>query len=167
MSVSRTQFISSSLKDTEIAAAPAIEASGLSKSYGARRVLDAVDIKIERGGVLALLGPNGAGKTTTVRILATLLHPDAGQARVAGYDIVRERSQVRSRISLTGQYAALDDIQTGRENLEIIGRLLALRPRAHAAPASCSSGSTWPRPLTAGSGATREECGAVSILPPA
>ncbi len=129
MSVLDTQFYPSSPETTETADAPAIEASGLSKSYGTRRVLDAVDIKLERGGVLALLGPNGAGKTTTVRILATLLEPDAGLARVAGYDVVRERRQVRSRISLTGQYAALDDIQTGRENLEIVGRLLALPAR--------------------------------------
>jgi ABC-2 type transport system ATP-binding protein len=129
MRVCDTQFVPPPLNSTETAAAPAIEASGLSKSYGARRVLDAVNIKIERGGVLALLGPNGAGKTTTVRILATLLEPDAGQARVAGHDVVTERRQVRSRISLTGQYAALDDIQTGRENLEIVGRLLALPAR--------------------------------------
>ena len=79
--------------------------------------------------MFALLGPNGAGKTTTVRILATLLAPDGGRARVAGHDVVAERHEVRRRISLTGQYAALDELQTGSENLEMMGRLLRLPPR--------------------------------------
>ena len=81
----------------------AIEAQGLAKTYGALRVLDGVDLTVPRGTVLALLGPNGAGKTTTVRILATLLRPDAGRATVAGFDIARERRDVRRSISLTGQ----------------------------------------------------------------
>jgi ABC-2 type transport system ATP-binding protein len=105
---------------------PAIEASGLSKSYGSDRVLDRLDLTVERGQLLALLGPNGAGKTTTVRILATLLDAGAGQARVAGYDVVRDRAEVRRRISVTGQEAALDQLQTGSENLEMIGRLRRL-----------------------------------------
>jgi ABC-2 type transport system ATP-binding protein len=108
-----------------------IDASGLSKSYGNHRVLDGVDLCVERGRLLALLGPNGAGKTTIVRVLATLLRPEAGQARVAGYDVLRERSQVRRRISLTGQFAALDEQQTGSENLEMIARLRQL-PAAEA-----------------------------------
>jgi ABC-2 type transport system ATP-binding protein len=102
----------------------AIEATRLSKSYGDRAVLDGVDLRVPRGSVLALLGPNGAGKTTTVRILATLLRPDGGQALVAGHDVVGQRREVRHRISLTGQYAAVDELQTGRENLTMIARLL-------------------------------------------
>jgi ABC-2 type transport system ATP-binding protein len=105
---------------------PMVEAVGLEKSYGSVRVLAGVDLAVARGGVLALLGPNGAGKTTTVRILATLGRPDAGQARVAGFDVVAERRQVRRRISLTGQYAALDELQTGEENLRMMGRLSGL-----------------------------------------
>jgi ABC-2 type transport system ATP-binding protein len=104
----------------------AIEAIALEKSYGAVRVLDGVDLRVARGSVFALLGPNGAGKTTTVRILATLLAPDGGRARVAGFDVVRERRAVRRTISLTGQYAAVDEPQTGEENLRMMGRLCGL-----------------------------------------
>jgi len=104
----------------------AIETSGLAKSYRDVRVLDGVDLNISRGSVFALLGPNGAGKTTAVRILATLTEADAGRARVAGFDVRRERSAVRRRISLTGQFAALDDAQTGEENLRMMGRLARL-----------------------------------------
>jgi ABC-2 type transport system ATP-binding protein len=110
----------------------AVEATGLEKSYGAVKVLAGVDLRVARGSVFALLGPNGAGKTTTVRILATLIRPDAGQARVAGFDVVRDRRRVRRSISLTGQYAALDELQTGAENLRMMGRLSGLPgPRAH------------------------------------
>jgi ABC-2 type transport system ATP-binding protein len=104
----------------------AIQASGLEKSYGALKILAGVDLQVEQGSVVALLGPNGAGKTTTVRILATLLRPDAGQARVAGFDVVRDQHLVRRRISLTGQFAALDELQTGEENLRMMGRLCGL-----------------------------------------
>ena len=114
----------------------AIEASGLAKSYRNVRVLDGVDLSIPRGSVFALLGPNGAGKTTTVRILATLTEADAGQARVAGFDVRRERSAVRRRISLTGQFAALDDAQTGEENLRMMGRLARLSRKEAAARAT-------------------------------
>jgi ABC-2 type transport system ATP-binding protein len=109
----------------------AIEASGLVKSYGGVRVLGGIDLQVPRGSVFALLGPNGAGKTTTVRILATLSRPDGGQARIAGFDVVRDRRQIRRRISLTGQFAALDAAQTGEENLRMIARLAGL-PRAAA-----------------------------------
>jgi len=109
----------------------AVEASGLAKSYGAVRVLNGIDLRVPRGSVFALLGPNGAGKTTTVRILATLSRADGGRARVAGFDVVRDRRQVRRRISLTGQFAALDAAQTGEENLRRIARLAGL-PRAAA-----------------------------------
>jgi ABC-2 type transport system ATP-binding protein len=105
---------------------PAIEATGLQKSYGSASVLAGVDLRVARGSVFSLLGPNGAGKTTTVRILSTLLRPDAGHARVNGLDIIRDRHRVRRSISLTGQYAALDDLQTGTENLRMMGRLSGL-----------------------------------------
>ena len=108
----------------------AIEASGLVKAYRDVHVLSGVDLRVPRGGVFALLGPNGAGKTTTVRILATLTRADAGQARVAGFDVRRDRSEVRRRISLTGQFAALDEAQTGEENLRMMGRLSRLSQAA-------------------------------------
>ncbi|MQY15206.1 Daunorubicin/doxorubicin resistance ATP-binding protein DrrA [Streptomyces sp. RB5] len=104
----------------------AIEADGLTKTYGSHRALDDVSLSVEAGTVLGLLGPNGAGKTTTVRTLATLLEPDAGTARIAGFDVVRERREVRRRIGLAGQYAAVDELLTGRENLILLGRLLRL-----------------------------------------
>jgi ABC-2 type transport system ATP-binding protein len=104
----------------------AIQAHDLAKSYDSNPVVRGIDLLVPAGTVLALLGPNGAGKTTTVRMLATLLAPDGGHARVAGYDVVTERHEVRRRISLTGQYAALDELQTGAENLVMIGRLLRL-----------------------------------------
>jgi len=104
----------------------AIEAIALEKSYGDVRVLDGVDLAVARGSVFALLGPNGAGKTTTVRILSTLIRSDAGRASVAGFDVVDERRSVRRAISLTGQYAAVDELQTGEENLRMMGRLCGL-----------------------------------------
>jgi ABC-2 type transport system ATP-binding protein len=104
----------------------AIEAVGLEKSYGAVQVLRGVDIAVGRGSVYALLGPNGAGKTTTVRILTTLIGPDAGTARVAGFDVLRERANVRRSISLTGQDTAIDELQTGEENLRMMARLSRL-----------------------------------------
>src|SRR5512135_1492305 len=107
----------------------AIEAHGLVKRYGDVTALDGVDLRVEEGTVLGLLGPNGAGKTTTVRILSTLLRPDAGTATVAGYDVVRDAQQLRSVIGLSGQYAAVDENLTGRENLYLFGRLYQL-PKA-------------------------------------
>jgi ABC-2 type transport system ATP-binding protein len=104
----------------------AISAKGLSKAFGKVVALDNVDLKVQRGTVLALLGPNGAGKTTFIRILATLLRPDSGYASVAGHDVVRDAAAVRSLIGLTGQYAAVDGNLTGRENLEMVGRLYHL-----------------------------------------
>jgi ABC-2 type transport system ATP-binding protein len=101
----------------------AIEASDLRKSYGSHPVLTGVDLRVPSGSVFALLGRNGAGKTTMVRILATLSRATSGSARVAGYDVVGQRHQVRQAISLTGQYAALDELLTGEENLVMIGRL--------------------------------------------
>ncbi len=108
-----------------------VEAAELRKSYGATEVLAGVDLRVPEGSVLALLGPNGAGKTTTLRILTTLTRPDAGHATIAGYDVLRQPAQVRGVISLTGQSAAVDENQTGRENLVMIGRLMHLgRPAA-------------------------------------
>ncbi|MEW2633796.1 ATP-binding cassette domain-containing protein [Streptomyces sp. NPDC048389] len=111
-------------------AGAAVEAQGLRKSYGKVTVLDALDLVVERGSVFSLLGPNGAGKTTTVRILATLAAPDAGSARVAGHDVTADRDRVRRAISLTGQFAAVDEKQTGEENLRMMGRLSGLSRRA-------------------------------------
>jgi len=107
-----------------------IVAEGLTKVYRSRksevRALDGVDLIVEEGTVLGLLGPNGAGKTTTVRILATLLQPDAGTARVAGFDVLHDAQQLRGIIGLSGQYAAVDENLTGRENLWMFGRLYQL-----------------------------------------
>ena len=104
----------------------AIETSGLVKTFGSTRALNGVDLRIRKGSVFGLLGPNGAGKTTTIRILATLLRPDAGTATVLGHDVVREARTVREKVSLTGQYASVDEDLTGHENLVLMGRLLGL-----------------------------------------
>ncbi|HXS43077.1 MAG TPA: ATP-binding cassette domain-containing protein [Solirubrobacteraceae bacterium] len=113
----------------------AIEASGLVKSFGATRAVDSVDLAVPRGAVYGVLGPNGAGKTTTIRILTTLLRPDAGEARVLGRDVVAEADAVRALVSLTGQLASVDEDLTGRENLVLLARLLGFRRRAAGARA--------------------------------
>ena len=105
------------------ATAPAILVEDLTKSFGSVDVLRGVDLQIPAGSVYALLGSNGAGKTTAIRILATLTEPDGGSAAVAGYDVVTDAEQVRQAISLTGQYTAVDDVLTGRENLALVARL--------------------------------------------
>lgn len=104
----------------------AIEVRNLQKSYKDLKVLQGIDFAVKRGSILALLGPNGAGKTTTIRILSTLLPPDGGEARVNGYDVVKEACDVRSSIGLTGQFAAVDQYLTGEENLLMLGRLYRL-----------------------------------------
>jgi ABC-2 type transport system ATP-binding protein len=104
----------------------AIEATGIVKSFGDTRAVDGVDLAVRRGSVYGVLGPNGAGKTTTIRMLATLLRPDAGSARVLGHDIVTEAADVRGLVSLTGQLASVDEDLSGWENLTLIGRLLGL-----------------------------------------
>jgi ABC-2 type transport system ATP-binding protein len=108
----------------------AIETRALAKSFGATRALDGVDLRIREGSVYGLLGPNGAGKTTTIRILATLLKPTAGTATVFGHDVVREAKAVRQKVSLTGQFASVDEDLTGHENLVLVGRLLGLTWRS-------------------------------------
>lgn len=107
-----------------------IEVKGLKKAYGDNKVLRGVDFTVQKGTMLALLGPNGAGKTTTVRILSTLLRHDAGTVTIAGHDVKAQADQVRSVIGLTGQSAALDELLTGRENLEMMGRLYRLTKRS-------------------------------------
>jgi ABC-2 type transport system ATP-binding protein len=104
----------------------AIEATALRKSFGRTRAVEEIDLQIRRGTVYGLLGPNGAGKTTTIRILSTLLQPDGGMATVLGHDVVREAAAVREKVSLTGQYASVDEDLTGYENLTLVGRLLGL-----------------------------------------
>jgi len=107
----------------------AIEAEGLVKTFGKVRALDGIDMVAREGTVFGLLGPNGAGKTTGIRVLSTLLQPDAGTAVVGGYDVVRQPREVRRLIGLTGQYAAVDELLSGQENLFMIGRLLGLSSR--------------------------------------
>ena len=141
----------------------AIQVRGLTKSFKRLQVLRGVDLDVRRGSVFALLGSNGAGKTTVVRILSTLLAADAGTATVAGFDIATQGAQVRDAISLTGQFAAVDEMLSGRENLVLVGRLRHLpdpkavaeallaavlarrggrRGRSRPTPAACAGGST-------------------------
>src|SRR3954453_918293 len=108
----------------------AVMAQGVVKGLGSQRVLDSLDLAVDQGAIFALLGPNGAGKTTLVRIFATLTRPDSGTIAVNGYDLASDPVRVRRSISLTGQYAAVDDVLTGRENLVMMARLLHLPRRA-------------------------------------
>ncbi|MFC8172910.1 ATP-binding cassette domain-containing protein [Streptomyces sp. NPDC013012] len=108
----------------------AIYAEGLVKTFGDVRALDGVDLDVPEGTVLGLLGPNGAGKTTTVRVLTTLLRPDSGRAVVAGIDVLKHPNEVRRSIGLSGQFAAVDEYLTGRENLQMVGQLYQMRARA-------------------------------------
>jgi ABC-2 type transport system ATP-binding protein len=117
----------------KMAPAPAVEASGVVKRFGDTPAVDGLDLYVAAGTVYGLLGPNGAGKTTTIRILATLLRPDAGEARVLGHDVAHDAGAVRGRISLTGQHASVDEELTGRENLVLLARLVGHgRPAAKA-----------------------------------
>lgn len=118
-----TQLLERSDHPTTTSPGAAIEVAGLRKSFGDHHVLRGLDLTIAEGEVFALIGPNGAGKTTTVHILSTLLRPDGGTARLGGFDLVREADSVRDVISLTGQYAAVDGLLTGRENVEMMSRL--------------------------------------------
>ena len=152
----------------------AVSARGLVKRYGKVTALDGVDISVPTGTVLGLLGPNGAGKTTVVRILSTLLQPDEGSAEVVGVDVLRNPAGVRSKIGLSGQYAAVDEYLTGFENLDMIGRLYHLgrkasRDRARELLASFSLGDAADRPARTYSGGMRRRldlAGALVADPP-
>ena len=114
----------------------AIQIRGLHKSFGRTAVLDGLELDVEQGEVFALLGPNGAGKSTTIGVLTTLVKPEAGEARVAGFDVVQHPEEVKRRITLTGQSAAVDGVLTGTENLAMMARLCGLSPRAARARAA-------------------------------
>lgn len=109
---------------------PAIETENLQKTFGNTRAVNGIDLQVARGAVYGLLGPNGAGKTTTIRVLATLLQPNGGSARVLGHDVVKEAAQVRTKVSLTGQFASVDEDLTGHENLVLVARLLGFSWKA-------------------------------------
>jgi ABC-2 type transport system ATP-binding protein len=152
----------------------AIEVAGLVKRYGALTALDGVDLQVPRGTVLGLLGPNGAGKTTIVRILTTLLEPDAGSATIDGIDVLANPREVRRRLGLSGQYAAVDEYLTGFENLDMIGRLYHLgrkrsRERARELLAQFSLTDAADRPAKTYSGGMRRRldlAGALVAQPP-
>ncbi|WP_332643814.1 ATP-binding cassette domain-containing protein [Aeromicrobium sp.] len=153
---------------------PAIQARGLVKKYGDVTALDGVDITVPTGSVLGLLGPNGAGKTTIVRILTTLLQPDAGTAEVAGIDVLNNPREVRRNLGLSGQYAAVDEYLTGFENLDMIGRLYHLgrnasRDRARELLAQFNLEDAADRPAKTYSGGMRRRldlAGALVAAPP-
>ena len=147
----------------------AIEASGLVKSFGEVRAVDGVDLAVRSGSVYGVLGPNGAGKTTTIRMLATLLRPDAGTAQVLGHDIVREADAVRGLVSLTGQMASVDEDLTGRENLILLGRLLGPAARRRQDARERAARGVRPRRgrRRGSSRTTRAACGAGSTSRPA
>ena len=144
-----------------------IEAHGLVKRFGATQALAGLDLTVAEGTVLGLLGPNGAGKTTAVSILTTLLVPDSGTAVVAGADVVTSPGEVRKRIGLSGQYAAVDEKLTGFENLDLIRAPLPARTQALAgeSSSSCSSVSASPKRPAGPSAPTREACDAASTSP--
>jgi ABC-2 type transport system ATP-binding protein len=122
----------------------AIDAQGLTRSFGDLRAVDGVDLTVTRGSVMGLLGPNGAGKSTVIRILATLIQPDAGVVRILGHDLVADADAVRGHIALTGQFAAVDQDLTGRENLTFIARLTGYARRG-ARPGRRAIGGIRPR----------------------
>src|SRR5512146_2475636 len=140
----------------------AVETDGLVKTFGATRAVDGVDLAVPRGAVYGVLGPNGAGKTTTIRILATLLRPDSGTARVLGRDVVRDAAAVRSRVSLTAQFASVDEDLTSFENLILLGRLRGhsrsqAKERAHALLDAFDLGAAAGRPGAQLSGGMRRK----------
>jgi ABC-2 type transport system ATP-binding protein len=149
----------------------AIVVEGLTKRYGDLAALDGIDLEVQEGTVFGLLGPNGAGKTTAVRVLATILHPDAGRAEVLGRDVVREPDAVRRRIGLAGQYAAVDPNLTGRENLRMVGILgqlprPAIAPRADELLERFSLSDAADRPLRTYSGGMRRRLDIAASLVP-
>ena len=154
-----------------MSAAAAIETHELCKSYGDVKAMCDVSLHVEAGSILGLLGPNGAGKTTCVRILTTLLKPDSGWARVAGFDVVREAPRLRAQIGLAGQYAAVDENLTGLENLEMVGRLYHLgrrpaRERARELIADFGLEDAGDRPASGYSGGMRRRLVLASTFSP-
>ncbi len=152
---------------------PMIQASGLHKSFGSTHALAGLDLDVAEGTILGVLGPNGAGKTTAVRVLTTLIRPDAGSANVAGIDVLRHPAEVRSRIGVAGQYAALDELLTGTENLEMVARLYRVPPRLARERASAlierfELGDAANRPVKTYSGGMRRrlDLGAALIAEP-
>jgi ABC-2 type transport system ATP-binding protein len=145
----------------------AIHAEGVRQTFGDVVALDGLDLTVEAGTVFGLLGPNGAGKTTLVKVLATLLRPTGGHARILGRDVVAEPLAVRRRIGLAGQFAAVDEELTGRENLEMVGRLYRLPVKEAKARRTCSSASTSRRPPIAASPPTAAACAGGSTSEPA
>jgi len=151
-----------------------ITATGLVKTYGRLRALDGLDLVVPQGTILGLLGPNGAGKTTAVRILTTLLKPDAGSATVAGLDVLHQPGKVRAQLGLSGQYAAVDEYLTGYENLQMVGRLYGLsradaRRRARELLDQFSLAEAADRPVKTYSGGMRRRldlAGALVARPP-
>ncbi len=146
-----------------------IVAEGLAKRFGAVVALERIDLAVPRGTILGLLGPNGAGKTTTVRILTTILHPDAGRATVLGLDVVRQPEEVRLSIGLAGQYAAVDENLTGRENLRLIGQLThqpraVIHPRADELLEQFSLTTAADRPVRTYSGGMRRRLDLAAAL---
>ncbi len=128
---------------------PAIVAAGVRKAFGETSVLEGVDLTVSEGTIFALLGPNGAGKTTMIRILSTLIAPDAGQVHVAGHDVLKDPDSVRGAIGVTGQFSALDELCTGLENMRMMADLNHLDRSGRAgrrSAANCSSGSGLPMP---------------------
>lgn len=149
--------------------AAVISAHGLVKTFDGLRALEGIDLEVPQGTVLGLLGPNGAGKTTTVRVLTTLLRPDAGTATVAGIDVVKHPDKVRSLIGLSGQYAAVDEYLSGRENLQMVGELYQMRTRDAKARAqelleSFSLTDAADRPAKTYSGGTRRRLDLAAAL---
>src|SRR5256886_15494197 len=152
------------------ASPPAVRVEGVTKSFGATVALAGVALDVPEGTVFGLLGPNGAGKTTLVRVLATLLAPDAGRAEVFGHDVVHEAPIVRELLGLTGQFAAVDEILTGRENLQMFGRLFDLsrdeaRRRATELLARFELADAADRPARTYSGGMRRRLVLASSLP--
>ena len=131
-----------------------IETKGLMKAFKETTVLKGVDLQVRGAEIFALLGSNGAGKTTIINILCTLLKPDGGTAGVCGFDTVDQPERVREQISLTGQFAAVDGILTGRENLVLVAKLRAV-PNPARSPTACCNSSGWPTPPRSGSTPTR------------
>ena len=142
----------------------AIVAEALTKRFGPVTAVDGIDLQIKEGTVFGLLGPNGAGKTTTVHILATLVTPDEGRATIAGYDVATQAHQVRQLIGLAGQYASVDEMLTGTENLALLARLTGAVPHQarSSAPKTYSANSASRTPPPARSRPTRAACAGAS-----